>query len=404
LYCACFCSIFEIAPGAWKLFPFGGEYEELDDAMFAAPSFKKHAKSVVSMLDTAVQFLGPDLEVLEETLKELGAKHVGFGVMPEHYPVVGEALLKTLATALGPDKLTPSLKEAWTGVYGFVTSSMLQGANESLLRLSFPVHQAGMTNSGIKISLDEYMSNMKPGQKQLFYVTASQPKDSVTLEILQRLEQVDVMVLQLTNRQSSTTVANLQKYLGRKMVNVVASDTDELDLSFLEPSPTKKTKEIRRLSPTSVTNMLEEHHAGEGAAGGLDPAQARDFCAWFQKELGPDKVVACTPTCLFASLPARVVRHQGEDMQKTVQHLEDFDCMPLPKKHVEINPGHAMIVEMHGIRAKCPEMAKILAEQVYDNCLINAGIMDDCRSMVHRINEICMGWMKETNVNLDQVD
>jgi Hsp90 protein/Globin len=398
------CSIFQIAPGAYKLFPFGGKYEELDDAMFATPAFKRHAKNVVSMLDNAVQFLGPEVDVLEETLKELGARHVGYGVMPEHYPIVGQALLKTLATALGPDKFTAPLKEAWAGVYGFVTSSMLQGANESLLRLSFPVHQVSMGKSSHKISLDEYMCNMKPGQKQLFYVAASQSSDDATLAILQRLDQADVAVLRLTSKQSSTTVQHLEKYLGRKMVNLMDSDKEMLnmlDLSFLEATPTKKMKGTRRLSPTSVT--METPVVG-GSARGLGPAEARDFCTWLQKELGPDKVVACTPTCRFASLPARVIRHEGEDMQDTVQQLEDFDCMPLPKKHVEINPGHAMIVEIHGTRIKRPEMAKILAEQVYDNCQINAGIMDDCRSMVHRVNEICMGWMKEAKTNVDDVD
>ncbi|CAB9496311.1 shock protein 75 kDa, mitochondrial [Seminavis robusta] len=382
-----FRSIFRILPGAWKLFPFGKGFEQIDDAMFTSPEFQKHAKNVVSMLDTAVQFLGPDLQVLEEQLVSLGARHVRYGVLPEHYPVVGQALLETLATALG-DKFTPSLKEAWTGVYGFVTTNMLKGANECLLRLKFPCH--GM-DAGTNMSLDQYVSSMLPSQKQLFFVDAKYPSEEVS-QTLEKLDKTGVTVLLLGKTQSDKVVANLEKYLGRKMVNV--NDTERLDLSFLEtdePAP-KAKKEPRRNSPTSVTHVQE----------GLGMAQAEDFCAWFQEELGIEKVVACTPTCRFASLPARVIRHKGEDMQKALQTLDDFDCMPLPKKHVEINPAHEMIVEIDMIRRRHPEMARLLAEQVYDNCLINAGIMEDSRSMVNRINQICMGWMKEKNRNSEE--
>lgn len=42
-------------------------------------------------------------EVLENALKGLGTRHVKYGVLPQHYPMVGGALLKTFEALLGSD-------------------------------------------------------------------------------------------------------------------------------------------------------------------------------------------------------------------------------------------------------------------------------------------------------------
>ena len=36
-------------------------------------------------------------DVLKPVLKDLGARHKGYGTLPEYYPAVGEALLTTFA-------------------------------------------------------------------------------------------------------------------------------------------------------------------------------------------------------------------------------------------------------------------------------------------------------------------
>ncbi len=67
-------------------------------------------------------------EVLENALKGLGTRHVKYGVLPQHYPMVGGALLKTFEALLGSD-WTPELKQAWIDAYGSVTQLMLEGAD-----------------------------------------------------------------------------------------------------------------------------------------------------------------------------------------------------------------------------------------------------------------------------------
>jgi hemoglobin-like flavoprotein len=115
------------------MYKFGPEFEGNEEELYKSESFKAHARGVVQMLDAAVNMLGPDLEPVSKTLTTLGAQHVEYGVLPAHYGIVGEALLYTLETALG-DKWTPLVKKGWVGVYTFVSTAMMAGANRQVQR------------------------------------------------------------------------------------------------------------------------------------------------------------------------------------------------------------------------------------------------------------------------------
>ena len=67
-------------------------------------------------------------EILSQALKGLGARHVKYGALPAHYPLVGNSLLKTLEQYAG-SAWTPDVKEAWVGAYGAITELMLEGAD-----------------------------------------------------------------------------------------------------------------------------------------------------------------------------------------------------------------------------------------------------------------------------------
>lgn len=58
-------------------------------------------------------------------LEELGRRHVGYGVRPEHYDTVGEALLFALGRALG-DGFTPEVEQAWAEAYQLIASTMIK--------------------------------------------------------------------------------------------------------------------------------------------------------------------------------------------------------------------------------------------------------------------------------------
>ena len=57
------------------------------------------------------------------SLKALGERHRGYGVLDGHYATVGEALLSTLEVNLEPE-FTPEVWRAWEALYGMVAKMM----------------------------------------------------------------------------------------------------------------------------------------------------------------------------------------------------------------------------------------------------------------------------------------
>jgi nitric oxide dioxygenase len=72
-----------------------------------------------------------DLDRVVPTLHALGARHVAYGALPEHYPVVGAALLEAMEAVAG-DAWLPEYESAWGEAYGVVASVMIAGAEEAL--------------------------------------------------------------------------------------------------------------------------------------------------------------------------------------------------------------------------------------------------------------------------------
>lgn len=60
-------------------------------------------------------------------LEELGRRHMGYGALEAHYPLVGEALLWAIGRQLGP-AFTPEIQEAWAALYGRLSQIMLRAA------------------------------------------------------------------------------------------------------------------------------------------------------------------------------------------------------------------------------------------------------------------------------------
>jgi HSP90 family molecular chaperone len=60
-----------------------------------------------------------------------------------------------------------------------------------------------------------------------------------------------------------------------------------------------------------------------------------------------------------------------------------------PFKHdLEINPRHSIIIRLNSIRQSDPALAGKITEQLYDNALVAAGLLEDPRSMLTRLNEL----------------
>ena len=124
---ALFKRMFEVAPDVWKSFPWGHGVAKGEDMSIKNEQFVVFATRFVAMLDMAVDMLGPDLDMAEMQLQQLGVSHIDYGVMPKHYPLMGRALIDTLEAKLG-DAFTIQHKDSWNTVYTFMSVSMMQGA------------------------------------------------------------------------------------------------------------------------------------------------------------------------------------------------------------------------------------------------------------------------------------
>jgi hemoglobin-like flavoprotein len=97
--------------------------------LFGRNSAAQQEKMLTDALVAVMDHL-EDAPWLSNTLKALGAKHVGYGVTNEMYDWVGASLLATLAEAGGP-YWNSELAKAWTEAYGAIAGLMQAGAAEA---------------------------------------------------------------------------------------------------------------------------------------------------------------------------------------------------------------------------------------------------------------------------------
>ncbi|MDV2997509.1 MAG: Bacterial hemoglobin [Chroococcidiopsis sp. SAG 2025] len=101
--------------------------------LFANTNMEKQRKQLFQSLVFTVNNLHkPD--VLSGALRGLGTRHIQYGVLPQHYPMVGSSLLKAFELSLG-SAWTPDVQQAWIEAYEVVAQLMLEGADYSPERL-----------------------------------------------------------------------------------------------------------------------------------------------------------------------------------------------------------------------------------------------------------------------------
>ena len=103
--------LFEVAPAVRLMFP---------------ADMTEQRKKLMGTLAVVVNGL-TNLEAVLPAASALAKRHVNYGAKPEHYPVVGGALLWTLEKGLG-DGWTPDVAEAWTAAYGTLSGYMISEA------------------------------------------------------------------------------------------------------------------------------------------------------------------------------------------------------------------------------------------------------------------------------------
>lgn len=89
--------------------------------LFRYTDMQKQGTKLMQTLGLAVSSLYR-LESFLPALRELGQRHIAYGVKEEDYEAVGTALIWTLEQGLG-DAFTPEVKQAWIDVYGVLSGT-----------------------------------------------------------------------------------------------------------------------------------------------------------------------------------------------------------------------------------------------------------------------------------------
>jgi methyl-accepting chemotaxis protein len=102
--------LFERSPEARALFPVEMSRQQA------------HFNVALAVLVWNLDYLG----ALDEPLRELGARHVEYGVKREHYAEFRDTLLEVLAESAG-DLWTPQLRDDWWQALTRVIAAMFEG-------------------------------------------------------------------------------------------------------------------------------------------------------------------------------------------------------------------------------------------------------------------------------------
>ncbi|KYQ92867.1 heat shock protein Hsp90 family protein [Tieghemostelium lacteum] len=207
-------------------------------------------------------------------------------------------------------------------------------------------------------SLDDYVKRMKPDQKQIYFMPATSRNVAETSPYFEPFQLKDVEVIFTYNSLDEFVLTNIGHYGDKKVVSVESKEAEE----FLNQNQEKKQDTLSK-------------------------EQIDGFLSWIQEAVA-DKLSGASPTQRSISAPAIVVDHESATFRRMMKMMEPNKQHQMAKQQVEFNMNHPIILKLNSTREQNPEVAQLVAEQIIDNALITAGLFDDTREIIPRLNKI----------------
>ena len=209
------------------------------------------------------------------------------------------------------------------------------------------------------VSLADYVSRMKPEQKQIFFVTAetfNAAKNSPHLEVFRKK---GLEVLLLSDRVDEWVVAQLTEFEGKPLVSVAKGD---LDLGALEDAAEKQQQAEEATSLKDLTEKIA-------------------------RSLG-DKVKQVRITHRLTQSPACLVADEHDLSGNLARILKAAgQKAPEVKPILEINPKHPVVQRLQSAETRFDDWSSVLFDQAL---LAEGGQLDDPATFVRRINELML--------------
>ncbi len=235
---------------------------------------------------------------------------------------------------------------------GVATDHANREALAKLLRF-----ESSLTEAGAVCGFPDYVSRMKDGQESIYYLVGASREQIEASPYLEAFKSRGLEVVYFTDAVDEYVVDSLGTFDGKKLVSVRHGGVE----------------------------LEDQERDGES----LDEAQTTALCDFLKNHLG-DRVTAVSSgkrlvdSPVIALVPADGLSPQMRQMMKAM----DENFKDEVKVELEINPRHPLVRKLAEAKDSKPEVAALVAGQLLDNALIAAGLLEDARDTVHRMNQL----------------
>lgn len=246
---------------------------------------------------------------------------------------------------------------------GIVTTSE-QDVKEDIAKLLR--FESSSLPAGQQTSLTEYGTRMKAGTRNIYYLCAPNRHLAEHSPYYEAMKQKDMEVLFCYEQFDELTLLHLREFDKKKLISV---ETDIVVDHYKE----------------------EKFQENKPASERLTEEQSEDLMAWMRNALGPRVTnIKVTPRldthpAMITVLEMGAARHFLRTQQLARSAEERAQIL---QPTLEINTGHDLIKKMHALKETDSQLAGLLLDQIYDNAMIAAGLNDDPRPMISRLNEL----------------
>ncbi|HTH49601.1 MAG TPA: molecular chaperone HtpG, partial [Candidatus Limnocylindria bacterium] len=196
-------------------------------------------------------------------------------------------------------------------------------------------------------------------------------------------EQKEIYCLMAPNREAAEASPYYEVFRERKFEVLFLYDAwDEFVMEHLREFDGKTLKAAEKAD----LNLNEPKKDGA-----LDEATGKSLAEWLKTALG-DKVADVRVSQRLVDSPAVVVdadKFMTNSMRRMLKAMKkDEEAMAPAKLDLEINPAHPIIVRLEATRQKDAAFATEVAETILDQARVAAGVMEDPRAMLKRMNSL----------------
>ncbi|MDH3348106.1 MAG: molecular chaperone HtpG, partial [Desulfobulbaceae bacterium] len=277
--------------------------------------------------------------------------------------VVTKRFLKMLQNEAAKENST--YPEFWKtfGIFlkeGVTTDFEYQADLGKLLRF-----ESSASEDGEMISLDQYVERMKEGQEEIYYINGPSRGAIENGPYIEMFKKRDIEILYTLEPIDDFVLNHLREYNDKQLVSA-----DRADLRL----------------PEKTGEEAKEQETAE-QADSLDKDKSDELCTWIKEVLG-ERVKEVITSSRLVNSPAMIVNPDGfltSSMERILQAGGKESGIPMGgKKNMEINPANGLMKKLITLRTNDIDLAKDMVEQVYDNAMIQAGLLVDSQQMVSR--------------------